>query len=97
MKKDFTIEELEQKLNEINKEQKDIESLLKQKKQDEEDRRAAELALEQESRKQEIIDVRKKYHTLFDAYIKDYGYISFEDDNGDIDNDWLQRIWKWWM
>ena len=74
--KDLTIEELEKQYAEITEQYKTIGEQLQQKKQDEEDRRKAQLALEQEKRKKEVDEALDKYYALLDAYIKDYGRYS---------------------
>lgn len=71
--KDFTVEELKKMHEDLIKESNTIGEMLKQKEQEEEDRKKAELALEKEKRTQEVCDAYKNANKLLKAYIKDYG------------------------
>ena len=72
-KKDFTIEELKKMYEDSLKESDTLGEMLRQKEQEEEDRKRAELALQKETRKKEIDEVLEKYNKLVQDYIKDYG------------------------
>ena len=72
-KKDFTVEELKKMHEDLLKETETIGEMLKQKEQEEEDRKKAELALEKEKRTQEVHDAFENYNKLLKDYIKDYG------------------------
>lgn len=75
-KKEFTIKELEKQYAVMSKKCKALDEQIKQKKQDEEDRRQAELAHNKEIRKKEVDDAYDNYSNLLRAYIKDYGSYS---------------------
>lgn len=72
-KKDFTVEELKKMHEDLLKETETIGEMLKQKEQEEEDRKKAQLALEKEARTQEVHDAFTTYNKLLKEYIKDYG------------------------
>ena len=72
-KKDFTIEELVQAYEETKVKAEALQEKIKQAKQEEEDRRKAELALEKESRKKEVDEALDNYSKLLKAYVEDYG------------------------
>ena len=72
-KKDFTIEELVQAYEEAKTNCEALRTKIEQVKQEEEDRRKAELALEKESRKKEVDEALKHYNELLRAYLTDYG------------------------
>ena len=72
-KKDFTIEELKKMYEDSLKESNTLGEMLKQKEQEEEDRKRAQLALEKENRKKEVDEALEKYSKLVKAYIEDYG------------------------
>lgn len=74
--KEFTIEELKQMYEEATNESKTIGKMLRQKEKEEENRKAAQLALEKETRKNEVDEAFKHYYALKNAFIKDYGYYS---------------------
>ena len=89
-KKDFTIEELKKMHEDAVKECEIIDEMLKQKEQEEKERKEAQLALEQENRKTELNEARERYDTLLQAYLKDYGIYSA----GNIDNDFFNSFWR---
>ena len=95
-KREMTIEELESRFAEISKERQLIEERLKQKKQEEEDRRTAQLALDKESRKKEVEEALEHYNKLIKAYIKDYGFISISDTLNDITAIFDPKDFRWW-
>ena len=55
----------------------DLNKKLKQKKQDEADRKKAQLAAEKDTRYKEIEEVSKHLNLLISDYAKDYGRFSF--------------------
>lgn len=87
--KDFTIEELEKQYNVAAEHCKLLGEQLKQKKQDEEDRRKAQLALEKETRKKEVDMAFNNYEKLLKTYINDYGAYPTTIKSSDFD--WIWR------
>ena len=75
-KKELTIEELKKLHHDLLNETNTVGVLLKQKVQEEEDRKKAQLALEKETRKKEVDEAFDNYSKLLKAYIKDYGVYS---------------------
>lgn len=75
-KREMTIEELEKEYAKITEERQKIEKVLKQKKQEEEDRRIAQLALDKEKRQKEVEEAYDHYIKVATAYIKDYNVTS---------------------
>ena len=63
-KKDFTIEELEQKYAQMSEECKAIGEQIAAKKKEEKERREAELALAKELRKKEVDEAFENYNNL---------------------------------
>ena len=59
-------------LEELEAEYAHLKEKIKQKKQDEAERKRAELALEKEARKKEVDAARDHYYALLQAYISDY-------------------------
>lgn len=96
-KREMTIEELEKEYAKITEERQNIEKTLKQKKQDEEEHRIAQLALEKEKRKKEVDEALNNYHTLVNAYIRDYGSYSTTTSVTTDSNYLLNNPWAWWM
>lgn len=95
-KKELTIEELSKQCAEAKKNFETLNEQLQKAKQDEEDRKKAELALEKEARKQEVDDAIQLAHDLLAAYIKDYGSYSGKyglDDYGLFS----KRPISWWF
>lgn len=72
-KNDFTIEELKKMHEDLLKETNTIGEMLRQKVQDEEDHKKAQLALEKEERKKELDDAINHAHELLQKWFKDYG------------------------
>ena len=82
-KKNLTIEELtkacEEAKNNFEEAKNNFEVLSEQlikAKQEEEDKKKAQRALEMETRKKEVDDAYETYNILLKAYIKDYGSYS---------------------
>ena len=67
------------------------------KKQEEEDRKKAELILAQDTRKKEIEAAYENYRKLLKDYIKDYGAISISSNS----DDWISfsglKPFSWWF
>lgn len=76
-KREMTIEELEKQVSEMKEQYEDLNKKLKQKKQDEADRKKAQLAAEKDTRYKEIEEVSKHLNQLISDYTKDYGRFSF--------------------
>ena len=96
-KKEMTIEELEKELAEVTSKKQLITEQLEKKKQDEEDRRVAQLALDKEKRKKEVDEAYENYITLADAYARDYGSCSTVTSNTYSLNSILNDPWAWWL
>lgn len=80
-KKDFTVEELKKMHKDLLKETETIGEMLKQKEQEEEEHKKAQLALEKENRKKELDDAVNKARELLQKWIKDYGSYGYSSDN----------------
>ena len=76
-KREMTIEELEKQVSEMKEQYEDLNKKLKQKKQDEADRKKAQLAAEKDTRYKEIEEVSNHLNQLISDYTKDYGRFSF--------------------
>ena len=76
-KREMTIEELENQVLEMKEKYEDLNKKLKQKKQDEADRKKAQLEAEKDTRYKEIEEVSKYLNQLISDYTKDYGRFSF--------------------
>ena len=76
-KREMTIEELEKQVSEMKEQYDDLNKKLKQKKQDEADRKKAQLEAEKDTRYNEIEAVSKHLNQLISDYTKDYGRFSF--------------------
>lgn len=96
-KREMTIEELEKEYAKITEERQNLEKVLKQKKQDEEDRKIAQLAFEKEKRKKEVDEAFEKYYTLIKEYVRDYGSYSTTTSNTVDSKYLLNNPWAWWF
>lgn len=76
-KREMTIEELEKQVSEMKEQYENLNKKLKQKKQDEADRKKAQLEAEKNTRYKEIEEVSKHLNQLISDYTKDYGRFSF--------------------
>ena len=76
-KREMTIEELEKQVSEMKEQYEELNKKLKQKKQDEADRKKAQLEAEKNTRYKEIEEVSKHLNQLISDYTKDYGRFSF--------------------
>ena len=85
-KREMTIEELENQALEMKEKYEDLNKKLKQKKQDEADRKKAQLEAEKNTRYKEIEEVSKHLNQLISDYTKDYGRFSFTTSNSNNDD-----------
>ena len=76
-KREMTFEELEKQVSEMKEQYENLNKKLKQKKQDEADRKKAQLEAEKNTRYKEIEEVSKHLNQLISDYTKDYGRFSF--------------------
>ena len=95
--KDFSIKELEEKCNELGNQYEDMMRILKERKQEEEIKKQAELAAEKEARKKEVTEARDNFQKLLKAYIKDYGSISINTDANEWPPFFSSKPWHWWF
>ena len=85
--KELTIEELEAEYTHLGEK-------IKQRKQDEADRKRAELALAKETRKKELDEAKERYYELLHAYLRDYhSYENFYNS----ENSPLSKIFEYFM
>ena len=84
-KREMTIDELEKQVSEMKERYDDLNKKLKQKKQDESDRKKAQLEAEKNTRYKEIEEVSKHLNQLISDYTKDYGRFSFTRSYSDDD------------
>lgn len=96
VKREMTIEELETKYAKVTEERNQIEKMLNQKKQEEENRRIAQLAHEKEKRKKEVDEAFDNYRTLVNEYIRDYGSYSTITSGSTESKYLLGNPWLWW-
>ena len=86
----MTIKELENLYKETDEKRQKIRNLIDTKKQDEEDRKKAELALAKQTRQKAVEDAYKTYAELRKAFVKDYGSFSLKTT---LSNDnWIDEI-----
>ena len=90
-KREMTIEELAEQYKKISEQAYVLENQLKKKKQEEEDRKKAQLALEKDARYKEIEEVQKHLDNLIKDYVKDYGSFSFTKDYSSNDFPYLRH------
>jgi hypothetical protein len=92
MSKKNNIEELTKAYDEAKANFEALNEQLKIAKQEEEDRKKAELALQQEKRYKEIEDLSKLFNKLCSDYVKDYGHLELESSSDDYD--WFPSFWR---
>lgn len=95
-KKDLTIEELARQCEEAKKNFEALDAQFKKAQREEEERKKAQLALEQEARKKEVDDAIENVKDLVAAYVEDYGSYTNKydlDDYGLFPN----RRLPWWL
>ena len=76
-KKEYTIEELEAQYKIAEEKRNALKQQIEQRKKEEEELRAVQLAKEKDIRKKEIDEAFKTYRALIKAYIDDYGIYSY--------------------
>lgn len=76
-KREMTIEELEAEYKKVSEQYDNLGAQIKKKKQEEEDRKKAQLAIEKDARYKEIEEVGKHLNELIKDYTRDYGSFSF--------------------
>lgn len=96
-KREMTLEELEKEYAKATEEYYNLEKQLKQKQQEEKDRRTAQLAVDKEKRKKEVEEAYNHYSKLVKAYIKDYGSISITDTLDDIGSIFDLKPFRGWL
>ena len=94
-KREMTIEELEKQVSEMKEQYEDLNKKLKQKKQDEADRKKAQLEAEKDVRYEEIKLASKHLNDLIQKYIDDYGSFSFSRSYSDNKNDYFPYCYHW--
>lgn len=97
-KRELTIEELEAKHKAIAKQYDLISEQLKKKKQEEAERKQAELALAKENRHKEIEELVDKLDKLISDYCKDYGNFNLNTYKGS-DDEYIfpSKLWHWFF
>lgn len=81
-------------LEELEAEYAHLAEKIKQKKQDEAERKKAELALQKEERKKELDGAKARYYELLNAYIRDYhSYENFYNS----ENSPISKIFEFFM
>lgn len=93
-KKPINIEELTKQTEDAKKTFEALNEQLTKAKQEEADRRKAQLALEKETRKKEVEEAFDKYNQLLQDYIRDYG--SYSTTRGSHDGWWLNPVFRIW-
>ena len=94
-KREMTIEELEKQVSEMKEQYEDLNKKLKQKKQDEADRKKEQLANEKDVRYEEIKLASKHLNDLIQKYIDDYGSFSFSRSYSDDKNNYFPYCYHW--
>lgn len=95
--KKLTTEELAKQVAEAKKVFDRLNEQLQKQKQEEDERKQAELALKKDMRQKEVENALKNYEKLFKEFLKDYGAISITSDH----NDWFPFFRNgslhWWL
>ena len=94
-KREMTIEELEKQVSEMKEQYEDLNKKLKQKKQDEADRKKAQLEAEKDVRYEEIKLASKHLNDLIQKYIDDYGSFRFSRSYSDDKNNYFPYCYHW--
>ena len=94
-KREMTIEELEKQVSEMKEQYEDLNKKLKQKKQDEADRKKAQLANEKDVRYEDIKLASKHLNDLIQKHIDDYGSFSFSRSYSDDKNNYFPYCYHW--
>lgn len=90
--KKINTEELKKAYEEAKANFETLGEQLKAAQKEEEDRRKAELALQQETRHKEIEAASKHLNELCRAYVEDYGHLKLESKSEDYD--WFPSFWR---
>lgn len=96
-KREMTIDELEEQISEMKAKYDDLNKKLKQKKQDEADRKKAQLALEKDARYKEIVETSKHLNQLITDYTEDYGSFSFTRSSSEDDTFRFPWLWRYFF
>lgn len=97
LKREMSIDELEEQYKKMTEQYKALGEKIKQKKQDEEDKRKMQLSLEKETRKKEIEAKEKELCDLIKSYINDYGsYSATRTCNNQNDNE-FPYLFHWFF
>lgn len=94
---DFSIQELEEKCKELGSQYGDMMRILKEKKQEEENKKKEKLAIEKDARKKEVEAARDNLQKLVNAYLRDYGSISITNNSDEWPNVFGSKPWRWWL
>ena len=95
-KKEINIEELAKAYEEAKANLETLSEQLKVAKQEEEDRRKAELALVKEARKKEVEDAANNYQKLLKEFLKDYGAIALCNSPDSLVSIMDDKLFRWW-
>ena len=87
---EMTLEELKAKYETLTEEYNTLGQQIKQKEQEAEDKRRAELETEKETRQKEVEDAYNQYRILLRRFIKDYGTFSLKVPSSDYFD-----LWSW--
>jgi hypothetical protein len=93
IKKEYTIEELEQQYKLAEEKRNALKHQIEQKKKEEAELREAKLAKEKEARKKEVDESIAHTKKLIKEYVNDYGIYSFTSSNDD--EVFNSRFWNW--
>lgn len=74
-----------------------ILSCEEKKKIEEEQKRAAKLATEEDARYKEVIEAKNNYYQLLKAFINDYGTITIKNDSSEWESVFGSKPWHWWF
>lgn len=97
LKREMSIDELEEQYKKMTEQYKALGEKIKQKKQDEEDKRKMQLSLEKETCKKEIEEKEKELCDLIRSYINDYGsYSATRTCNNQNDNE-FPYLFHWFF
>ena len=89
-----TLEQLREEFEQAQKAFNDAKKIFEQKEKEEAERKAAELALAKDERKQEVDDAINRAIELLKAYNKDYGSYSISDHINDLSFLFGNKPWR---
>ena len=92
-----TLEQLQEELKQAQKAFELAKKLAEQKEKEEAERKAAELALAKDKRKQEVDDAINRAIELLKAYNEDYGSYSISDHINDLSFLFGSKPWKFFF